>query len=148
MRDRFVRFYNLPELMAVLKEVADIKTADMLDIPGLPAIQGGKARIVPTEATPAQRAIMAEFILRADAIRAGRVKPDEDNMLKLTSEARMMAIDPRMIVPTADGTGSALTRCIRFGRTPPLLPPPSSFSVMWVRPRRGVSMYMMNLSGC
>ena len=112
MRDRFVRFYNLPELMAVLKEVADIKTADMLDIPGLPAIQGGKAQIIPTEATPAQRAIMAEFILRADAIRAGRVKPEEDNMLKLTSEARMMAIDPRMIVPTADGTGSKLNICI------------------------------------
>lgn len=112
MRDRFVRFYNLPELMAVLREVADIKTADMLDIPGLPAIQGGKAQIVPTEATPAQRAIMAEFILRADAIRAGRVKPEEDNMLKLTSEARMMAIDPRMIVSTADGTGSKLNICI------------------------------------
>ena len=112
MRDRFVRFYNLPELMAVLREVADIKTADMLDIPGLPAIQGGKAQIIPTEATPAQRAIMAEFILRADAIRAGRVKPEEDNMLKLTSEARMMAIDPRMIVPTADGTGSKLNICI------------------------------------
>ena len=112
MRDRFVRFYNLPELMAVLKEVADIKTADMLDIPGLPAIQGGKAQIIPTEATPAQRAIMAEFILRADAIRAGRVKPEEDNMLKLTSEARMMAIDPRMIIPTADGTGSKLNVCI------------------------------------
>lgn len=112
MRDRFVRFYNLPELMAVLGEVADIKTADMLDIPGLPAIQGGKAQIIPTEATPAQRAIMAEFILRADAIRAGRVKPEEDNMLKLTSEARMMAIDPRMIVPTADGTGSKLNICI------------------------------------
>lgn len=112
MRDRFVRFYNLPELMAVLREVADIKTADMLDIPGLPAIQGGKAQIIPTEATSAQRAIMAEFILRADAIRAGRVKPEEDNMLKLTSEARMMAIDPRMIVPTADGTGSKLNICI------------------------------------
>ena len=112
MRDRFVRFYNLPELMAVLREVADIKTADMLDIPGLPAIQGGKAQIIPTEATPAQRAIMAEFILRADAIRAGRVRPEEDNMLKLTSEARMMAIDPRMIVPTADGTGSKLNICI------------------------------------
>ena len=55
---------------------------------------------------------MAEFILRADAIRAGRVKPEEDNMLKLTSEARMMAIDPRMIVPTADGTGSKLNICI------------------------------------
>ena len=112
MRDRFVRFYNLPELMAVLREAADIKTADMLDIPGLPTIQGGKAQIIPTEATPAQRAIMAEFILRADAIRAGRVKPEEDNMLKLTSEARMMAIDPRMIVPTADGTGSKLNICI------------------------------------
>ena len=112
MRDRFVRFYNLPELMAVLKEVADIKTSDMLDIPGLPAVQGGKPQIIPTEATPVQRAIMAEFILRADAIRAGRVRPEEDNMLKLTSEARLMAIDPRMIVPTADGTGSKLNICI------------------------------------
>lgn len=58
----------------------DSEDLNMLDIPGLPAIQGGKAQIIPTEATPAQRAIMAEFILRADAIRAGRVKPEEDNI--------------------------------------------------------------------
>ena len=81
MRDRFVRFYNLPELMAVFREVADIKTADMLDIPGLPAVRTGKAEIVSVEATPAQQAIMADFILRAEAIRTGRVKPEEDNML-------------------------------------------------------------------
>ena len=99
--------------MAVLREVADIKTADMLDIPGLPAIRGGKAQIIPTEATTAQRAIMAEFILRADAIRAGRVKPEEDNMLKLTSEARMMAIDPRLVDPNAENDPeSKLNVCI------------------------------------
>ena len=97
MRDRFVRFYNLPELMAVFREVADIKTADMLDIPGLPAVRTGKAEIVSVEATPAQQAITADFILRAEAIRTGRVKPEEDNMLKLTGEARLMAIDPRLI---------------------------------------------------
>lgn len=112
MRDRFVRFYNLPELMAVFREVADIKTADMLDIPGLPAVRTGKAEIVSVEATPAQQAIMADFILRAEAIRTGRVKPEEDNMLKLTGEARLMAIDPRLIRPDADGTGSKLNVCI------------------------------------
>lgn len=112
MRDRFVRFYNLPELMAVFREVADIKTADMLDIPGLPAVRTGKAEIVSVEATPAQQAIMADFILRAEASRTGRVKPEEDNMLKLTGEARLMAIDPRLIQPDADGTGSKLNVCI------------------------------------
>ena len=112
MRDRFVRFYNLPELMAVFREVADIKTADMLDIPGLPAIRSGKAEIISVDATPAQQAIMADFILRAEAIRTGRVKPEEDNMLKLTGEARLMAIDPRLIQPDADGTGSKLNICI------------------------------------
>ena len=112
MRDRFVRFYNLPELMAVFREVADIKTADMLDIPGLPAVRTGKAEIVSVEATPAQQAIMADFIMRAEAIRTGRVKPEEDNMLKLTGEARLMAIDPRLIRPDSDGTGSKLSVCI------------------------------------
>lgn len=112
MRDRFVRFYNLHELMAVFREVADIKTADMLDIPGLPAVRTGKAEIVSVEAAPAQQAIMADFIMRAEAIRTGRVKPEEDNMLKLTGEARLMAIDPRLIRPDADGTGSKLSVCI------------------------------------
>lgn len=112
MRDRFVRFYNLPELMAVFREVADIKTADMLDIPGLPSVRGGKAEIVSVDATPAQQAIMADFVLRAEAIRTGAVPPEEDNMLKLTGEARLMAIDPRLIRPDADGTGSKLSICI------------------------------------
>lgn len=113
MRDRFAKFYNMPELMAVFREVADIKTADMLDIPGLPTIRGGKAEIVTTEATPAQKAIMAEFILRADAIRTGKVKPDEDNMLKLTGETRLMAIDPRLIRPDAENDpDSKLNICI------------------------------------
>ena len=59
MRDRFAKFYNMPELMAVFREVADIKTSDMLDIPGLTSVHGGKAEIITTEATPAQKAIMA-----------------------------------------------------------------------------------------
>ena len=60
-RDRFAKFYNMPELMAVFREVADIKTSDMLDIPGLPSVHGGKAEIITTETTPAQKAIMAEL---------------------------------------------------------------------------------------
>ena len=103
MRDRFVRFYNLPELMAVLREVADIKTADMLDIPGLPAIQGGKAQIIPTEATPAQKAIMAEFILRADAIRAGRVKPEEDIALDMEYAEDMIGVEAGSVIKLSIG---------------------------------------------
>ncbi len=114
MRDRFAKFYNMPELMAVFREVADIKTSDMLDIPGLPSVRGGKAEIVTTETTPAQKVLMAGFILRADAIRSGNVKPEEDNMLKLTSEARMMAIDPRLVDPNAgNDPESKLNVCIR-----------------------------------
>lgn len=62
--------------------------------------------------TEQEQQIMADFILRAEAIRTGRVKPEEDNMLKLTGEARLMAIDPRLIRPDADGTGSKLSVCI------------------------------------
>lgn len=113
MRDRIAKFYNMPELMAVFKEVADIKTADMLDIPNLPQIKGGKAQVIATDATDAQKAVMADFILRAEAIHKGKVKPEEDNMLKLTGEARLMAIDPRLVNPRAENDpGSKLNVCI------------------------------------
>lgn len=113
MRDRIAKFYNMPELMAVFKEVADIKTADMLDIPNLPQIKGGKAQVIATDATDAQKAVMVDFILRAEAIHKGKVKPEEDNMLKLTGEARLMAIDPRLVNPRAENDpGSKLNVCI------------------------------------
>ena len=96
MRQRFARFVNLPELMQAYRLVADIQTADMLKLER-PAIKGGKAEVISTDVTEFQRDIMEGFVERAEAIRAGRIDPHEDNMLKLTGEARLMAIDPRLI---------------------------------------------------
>ena len=100
MRQRFAKFVNLPELMQAFRLVADIQTADMLHL-SRPAIKGGKAEVISTDATEYQKKIMEEFVQRAEAIRTKRVDPREDNMLKLTGEARLMAIDPRLIDKTA-----------------------------------------------
>ena len=93
MRQRFAKFVNLPELMQAYRLVADIQTAEMLHLER-PAIKGGKAEVISTDVTEYQQAIMDEFVTRAEAIRKGKAKPYEDNMLKLTGEARLMAIDP------------------------------------------------------
>lgn len=113
MRDRFAKFHNLPELMAVFHLVADIKTADMLDLER-PAIHGGKAEVITAQATPFQKLIMADFVTRAERIRKREVEPEIDNMLKLTTEARLMAIDPRLLYPDApNDPESKLNLCIR-----------------------------------
>lgn len=100
MRNRFAKFHNLPELMNIFQLVADIQTADMLNLP-VPEIEGGKATIVATEATPYQRMIMESFVERAEKIRNRLVEPYEDNMLKLTGEAKLMSIDPRLVYENA-----------------------------------------------
>jgi N12 class adenine-specific DNA methylase/adenine-specific DNA methylase len=96
MRNRFAKFHNLPELMSIFQLVADIQTADMLNLP-IPEIEGGKASIIVTEATPYQKMIMESFVERAEKIRKQEVEPYEDNMLKLTGEAKLMSIDPRLV---------------------------------------------------
>ena len=96
MKNRFAKFHNLPELMNVFRMVADIQTQDMLDLK-VPDIKGGKPEIVVTECTPHQRKIMDEFVIRAEAIRNNAVDATVDNMLKLTNEAKLMSIDPRLI---------------------------------------------------
>lgn len=111
MKNRFAKFHNLPELMNGFNLVADIQTADMLKLP-VPDIKGGKAEIVVTEATDYQMNMMDEFVERAEAIRAKVVQPNEDNMLKLTHEAKLMAIDPRLLDETAPpDSGSKLSVC-------------------------------------
>lgn len=100
MRNRFAKFHNLPELMNVFQLVADIQTADMLKLP-VPEIDGGKATIIATEATPYQKMIMERLVERADKIRNRQVEPDIDNMLKLTGEAKLMSIDPRLVYEDA-----------------------------------------------
>lgn len=111
-KSRFAKFFNLPELMSTFQLIADIQTADMLHLP-VPAIEGGKPEIVVTECSEYQKEKLAEFAERADCIRNGSVDPSVDNMLKLTLEAKLLAIDPRLLNPNAPNVPySKLNRCI------------------------------------
>ena len=96
MRTRFNKFVNLPELMMMFKEVADIILPEMLDIPK-PKLKGGKYIIVESEASDYVRSRMEEMVSRAEAIHNGLVNPWEDNMLKITGEARLLGTDPRLL---------------------------------------------------
>ena len=100
MHTRFARFINVPELMAVFGEVADIRTAEMLKLP-VPKLRGGKARTVACPASPALKAYVQTLVERAEAIRNGQVDPREDNMLAVTNDGRKAALDFRLIAPTA-----------------------------------------------
>jgi SNF2 family DNA or RNA helicase len=113
IKNRFSRFHNIPELMKMFRIVADIQTRDMLNLP-VPEIDGGKAKVIVTERSDFQTQIMESFVQRADDIRNRRVDPETDNMLKLTNEARLMAIDPRLVYPDApNDPDSKLNTCIR-----------------------------------
>lgn len=99
MKARFARFHNLPELMSMLFLTADIKTSDMLELP-VPKLKTGKMQVVKTAITPDQKAIMEELVERAEAIRNKQVDSSEDNFLKLTNEARLLSVDPRILDET------------------------------------------------
>lgn len=95
LKQRFGRFHNLPELMSAVHVFADIKTNDdiSLDVP--------ECEIVPVavEATPEQAALVEVLAERASQVRAGLVDPDVDNMLKITSDGRKIALDPKLLDP-------------------------------------------------
>ena len=113
IKNRFSKFHNLPELMKLFRVVADIQTSDMLNLP-VPEIDGGKAQVIVTERSPFQKEIMLGFVERAEAIRNRDVDPEEDNFLKLTNEAKLMAIDPRLVYADApNDPDSKLNTCIR-----------------------------------
>lgn len=99
LKQRFARFHNLPELMNLFSLIADIKTADMLNLP-TPDLKDGKPTVIKTEVTDAQREIIYEHGERAEMIRGGQVDSTVDNFLKLTLEARLNAIDPRILNPS------------------------------------------------
>ena len=96
MKTRFAKFHNLPELMNMFSMVADVKTADMLSLP-TPALKTGAVQVVKTPITPEQKDMMEELAERAEAIRDRKVNSTEDNFLKLTNEARLLAVDPRIL---------------------------------------------------
>ena len=100
MHTRFARFINVPELMAVFGQVADIRTAEMLNLP-VPKLRGGKPRTVACPASPALKAYVQTLVQRAEAIRNGTVDPREDNMLAVTNDGRQAALDFRLIAPQA-----------------------------------------------
>ncbi|MBI2749094.1 MAG: DEAD/DEAH box helicase [Burkholderiales bacterium] len=113
MHTRFARFINVPELMAVFGEVADIRTAEMLKLP-VPRLRGDKPRIVACPASKALKAFVQTLVQRAEAIRSGHVKPQDDNMLAITTDGRKAALDFRLVAPQArfDENGK-VAACLR-----------------------------------
>ena len=95
-KSRFNKFTNLPELMNIFREVADVQTSDMLDL-DVPALRGGKAMIVESEPDWYVKQVMEDFVVRAERIRNGGVDPSEDNFLKITHEARLLGTDARLL---------------------------------------------------
>lgn len=91
-RTRFSRFYNLPELIALFKEVADIRTAEMLNLPR-PKADYENVQLKPSEI---QKTLVADLAERAEAIRNGSVDPSIDNMLRITNDGRKLALDQRL----------------------------------------------------
>lgn len=96
MRTRFNKFINLPELIHLFKEVADMILPDMLDIKR-PELKDGKYKIVVSEASDYVKERMQEMVKRAEAIHRGAVDPKDDNMLRITGEARLLGTDPRLL---------------------------------------------------
>ena len=108
-RTRFSRFFNLPELMNLFKEVADIKTADQLHLP-VPQVEYHNVVAKPTEV---QQGLVQELSERAAAIHSGSVDPSIDNMLKVTSDGRKLGLDQRIINPDfLDEAGSKVNLCV------------------------------------
>ena len=108
-KTRFARFYNLPELMAMFKEIADIKTADMLDLP-VPKAIFHNISVKPSEI---QKQMVAELAERAEKVRNGMVDAKVDNMLKITNDGRKLALDQRLINPLLpDFEDSKLNACV------------------------------------
>ena len=95
-KSRFNKFTNLPELMNTFKEVADVVTSDMINLP-VPNLREGKPIIVQSEPGWFVKQVMEDFVVRAERIRNGQVKPNEDNFLKITHEARLLGTDARLL---------------------------------------------------
>lgn len=111
-RSRFAKFNNLPELMSLFKNVADIQTADMLKLP-VPRLKDDKYILIASEPTEFTKQYIQLFSERAERIRNGNVDPSVDNMLKITTEGRFLGTDPRLINPDAeDDPNSKINKCV------------------------------------
>lgn len=110
VKTRFSKFYNLPELMSMFKEVADIQTADMLNLPTPEA----HYEVIKTMPSEEQKEILKSLSERADDVRNRVVEPDVDNMLKITNDGKKLALDQRLINPLLpDNPDSKVNVCVK-----------------------------------
>ncbi|MCD8090174.1 MAG: N-domain protein, SNF2 family [Clostridiales bacterium] len=106
---RFAKFFNLPELMTMFKETADIKTGDTLKLP----VPDAEYHTISAEPSEHQRAMVEDLAKRANKIRRGGVLPETDNMLKITTDGRVLALDQRLMNPLLpDNPDSKVNKCI------------------------------------
>lgn len=109
-KTRFSKFFNLPELISIFKECADIQTADMLKLP-VPEVEYETVVLKPSDF---QKEIVASLADRAEAVRDRRVEPYEDNMLKITNDGRKLALDQRLINDMLpDNPNSKTSICVK-----------------------------------
>lgn len=111
MKTRFARFNNLPELISMWKLAADVQTADMLKLE-VPELEDGKPTVIMCPPTELQKHTIQALGERAEAVRAGSVDPHMDNMLKITTDGRKLALDQRLLNPALpDDPGSKANAC-------------------------------------
>ena len=109
LKTRFSRFYNLPELMQMFREVADIQTADMLKLP-VPKVNYHNIKTQPSDI---QIEMVEGLATRAEKVRSGAVDPHLDNMLAITNDGRKLALDQRMLNPMLpDDPNSKVNACV------------------------------------
>lgn len=109
LKTRFAKFFNLPELMNIFKDVADIKTGDMLNLPVPNAIY----KNISAKPSEHQKSMLDGLVKRAEKVRDGLVDPSADNMLKITNDGRKLALDQRLMNPgLADFEGSKVNMCV------------------------------------
>lgn len=110
MKTRFARFHNLPELMTLFREVADIQTADMLALP----VPKAEYRVIETEPSDFQKEMLESLVERAQKVRNRLVDPSEDNMLCITNDGRKLALDQRLLNPMLpDDPGSKVNALVQ-----------------------------------
>ncbi|KAB2911755.1 MAG: hypothetical protein F9K30_21520 [Dechloromonas sp.] len=113
LNTRFARFVNVPELMHLFRQTADVQTADMLKLP-VPELEGGKPQVIRAPATPELKVFVQSLAKRAEKLKTGLVDPREDNMLKITGEGRKAALDLRLMRPaTPDHPESKANLAVR-----------------------------------
>jgi TolA-binding protein len=109
---RFARFINVPELMQMFRQVADIQTQVMLKLP-VPDLRGGKPTVISAPCSPELKQIVQSLVERAEALRTGRIDPHEDNMLLVTTDGRKAALDLRLHDPRLpDHAGSKVNQAV------------------------------------